>query len=610
MKKLTKFQKQIVVLCCLALVAAVCITVYLVRSRSGEDAPAEPPYTFTEGEIAAIKAFDGSASFAFGAEKGAGDDFTAPLMRLAEGYAFYSSRVSVDYGSGGDGVSVTVNGSALDFDADAHFKTLKDGTPYATDARAFFNKALFGEELGASTDALPGFDLDGDRVNSAGFAYLYGPIEREDIKGIKVKNEFDELTFVPVDGVFYLADTDLDLAAATTSTLVAAVRAPVASGKVASPEQLSAYGLDSDENAKATIVLMDNDDNAYFIRIGKMLTDGSGFYALCPGKDIVYILPSSISNYLLIPKEQFLVANFGTPLEQLTDVFTKIDDVTLNIGGDLLKAELMSDEEKKNHPINYSWKITSPERFVSDVFGYGLPNYGNIGDLYNTLCALASDNVVEADMTDENLKKYGLDDPLVSYSWLYDGTTRCTVYFSRPNSDGDYYVYSEKSGKNGGDKKKIGIGLIKGADFIYGGYTVADYVDAYLYTQYFDKIDSLEFTHGGETHKMTVSVGEDGIASGARLDGKEADLKNCQGFYRGLLVCTSLGEYEGEKPKEIFSLSVTSGGKTTHFSFGRISSMKAYCSVDDRVEYVMDYEDLETLMSLADKLAAGETIQW
>lgn len=612
MKNLTKFKKQLIAIGCLALVAVACLAVYAVRSGKDSDEEIKPTYAFNEAELEAIKAFKGKASFTFKGEKGKADDFVAAYMRIAEGYASVNKKIKVEYGKGSDDCALTVNGTKSVPDKKALFKLLEDGTPYATDARAFFNTALFGKDLGAVTDALSGYNLDGDRVNNAGYPYLYGPLDRKDLKYVYVENEFDKLTFVPVDGSFYLADTSMDMATATVSTLVAAARAPVASGKVENPTKLSDYGLDSVENATATLIVQDKNDKAYNIRIGKMLADGSGFYALCHGKDDVYILPGNIANYMLVPKEKFLVANYGIALSQPTEVYQKVNELAVNLGEDLVKAEFMSESEKANHPINYTWKITAPGRLVSEAYGYSLPNYGNIGDVFNALCALSSEDIVEADVTEEALKKYGLDTPYRSYSWLHEGKTRCTVYFSKPGEDGSYYVYGVKETVKSGEKKTIGISTVKAEAFPYIGYETLDYLDTQLYTQYFDKLDWIKFTRDGKEYSIDIKKKSDGTVESATLNGKAADLTSCRNFFRGVLHCKILEEYNSteEQIPEIFNVKLCSGGKVTEISFGRISSMKAYCLVDGKAQYVMDYNLFETLVGGADKLIAGEKVEW
>ena len=612
MKNLTNFKKQIIAIACLALVAAVCITVYLVRGNGDGEEELKPSYSFTEAELEAIKGFDGKATFTFKAVKGKADDFVAAYMRLADGYASVNKKIQVEYGKGDVDCVLTVNGTESKPDKTTLFKLLEDGTPYATDARAFFNKALFGNELGATTDALSGYDLDGDKVNSAGYPYLYGPIDRDDIKYVYVKNTFDELTFVPIDGSFYLADTSMDMSTSTVATLVAAARAPVAMSKVENPTDLADYGLDSMENATANLIIQDTDGNAYNIRVGRLLTDGSGYYALCHGKKHVYILPSSIANYMLVPKEKYLIANYGTPLSQLTDVYQKVNEITVNMGDDIVKAEFMSDSEKQNHPINYTWKITAPNRLVSEAYGYSLPNHGTFGDVFNALCSLASEEVLEADVNEETLKEYGLDTPYRSYSWLYNGETRCTVHFSKPNEDGNYYVYGVKETVKDGDKRTIGIGLIEASAFPYLELKTLNYLDTALYTQYFDRLDWIKFTTGGQDYTISIIKKEDGTVESAKLNGKEADLVSCRNVFRGLLNCKILEEYDaaGESIPETFNMKVSCNGKVTEISFGRVSSMKAFCLVDGKAQYVMDYSLYETLVSGAEKLVAGEKVEW
>ncbi len=620
MKNLTKFKKRIIAIVCLAVVAAICATVYFVGG--GKDDGEKDTQGFTEQEIAAIEGFKGKAVFTFKADKGQADAFVAVYMGLADRYSKVNGKIKVQRGTGDKDCVLTVNGKEYMPDPKELFKTLEDGTPYASSARMFFNKALFGSELGATADALDGYDLDGDRVNHAGFAYLYGPIDRKDIKGIYITNEYDTLAVIPYGNSFYIEGSAMDIATATVSTLVAAARQPVAEGKVEKPESLAVYGLDSDENATATVFLLDNDGNSYYMRIGKRLTDGSGYYACSfekgkdeeeiKGKNRVYILPSSISNYILVPKEKFLVANYGTKLEELTQVFGVINDITINMGEDIIKAEFMSDEEKKNHPINYTWKVSSPDRFVQEAYGYALPDYGTMGDVFNMLCSLSTEEVVEADVTEEALKKYGLATPHRSYSWVYSGETRCTVYFSEETEDGNYYVYSVKEDIKSGEKDTIGIGLVSKTNAPFVGYEVIDYMDTLLYTQYFDKLDGIEFTRNGSDYKITLAKNDEGTVQSARLNGKEIDLDSCKNFFRGLLHCKVLGEYvtEDELPEETFRIKVTSNGKPTEISFGRISNMKVYCYVDGSALYEMDYSLYEILVGGADKLVAGETVEW
>lgn len=619
MKKLSKFQKQIIGIVSVLVVAALCFGAYFIFFDKDEETKASFP--FTEEELTAIKGIGSKATFSFSAEKGKANDAEAYMMRLAEGYASVNGKVKVSYGVGSAPCVLSAGGKEHTVDVKAMFKYREDGTPYASSVRAFFNEALFGKAIVAETEALDGYNLYGDKVNSAGLAYIYDPVERKDLKYVYIKNQHDELTFIPLDGSFYLTDSIMDLDTSTTATMVAAVRAPVATSIIdlkyendkEFDELLKSYGLDTEENATAIILIEDNKGNASYIRVGKALTDGTGFYAYCNGKkDRIYVMQQSISNYILIPRESFLIANFGTPLKELTDVFSNITDIEIGVGdGEPIKAVLMSEEEKKNHPINYSWKITAPDRFISGDYDYALPNYGNIGDLLNALCALSSDEVMAAEATEEALKEYGLETPYRTYSWLFKEETRCTIHFSKPTEDGYIYVYSVKENVKENQKDTIGIARIKKTAFTYLDYTALDYVDTKLFTQYFDHLDGMAFTRNGVDYTMTFVKDKEGAVTSAKINGKEADLLSCRNFYKNFIHCYVLDEYvpEGETPKELLKISATIKGKKTEISFGRISNMKAYCLVNGKSEYVMEYGLLETLIDNVDALIAGEVIK-
>lgn len=619
MKKLNKFQKQIIGIVAVLVVAALCFGAYFIFFDKEEEATASFP--FTEEELTAIKALDSKATFSFHAEKGGATAEEAYMMRLAEGYASVNDRIKVRYDACDEPCVLTFGGNDYAVETEGMFKAREDGTVYASSVRAFFNKTLFGDELGASMEALDGFNLYGDMVNSAGYAYIYDPIDRDDIKYVHVKNQYDKLTFIPLDGTFYLQDSIMDLDTATTATLVAAARAPVSTSIIdleydteeQYAEIMKGYGLDSEENATAIILIEDNDGNASYIRVGKTLADGTGFYAYCNGKkDRVYVMQNSIANYILIPKESFLIANFGTTLTELTDVFSTITDIVIDFGdGETIKAVLMTDEDKKNHPINYSWKITGPDKYISGDYDYALPNYGNMGDLLNALCALSSDEVVAAEATEEALEKYGLDTPYRSYSWLHKGETRCTVHMSKADENGTIYVYSVKETVKDGTKNVLGIAKISSTDFTFLEYTPLDFIDTKLFTQYFDKMDSMAFRRNGVDYHMTFTKNEEGTVTAAKINGKEADLLSCRNFYKNFIHCFFIEEYEaeGDKPTELLMISATVGGKKTEISFGRISGMKAYCLINGKLEYVMEYSLLETLIANVESLIKGEVIK-
>lgn len=615
MKKLTKFHKQLIAIVAVVLVAAVCFGVYAFQSNKGKQQNPTTTLSFTKEEQSAIRGIKGKASVTFAAEKGGANAKEAFLMTMAEDFAAINPKIKVTYGKGGDACVITAKGKTHTADMDGLFTQREDGTPYASTARAFFYTSLTGSDQGAANEALKGFNLDGDMVTQAGYAYLFDPIDKANLEYVYIQNRHDKLTFIEVDGSFYLTESEMDLDTATTATMIAAARAPVAIDTVKDPENLEKYGLADNAKATAIVIAKVKDGESFSVIIGNELPDGSGYYAKTPGKDRVYVMQSNIANYLLVPKESFLVANFGTTMSNVMEPFDTVTDIRIEFeDGDVLKAQLMSDAEKAEHSDssqNYAWKITAPDRFISGDSGYALPDPDNIAVCIYSLSHLVSDEVVEADINEETLAEYGLDKPYRVFSWLYKGQTRITTSFSKPDENGNCHVYSVKENVSDGKKVKIGIALIKDTDFEYLHHKAFNYTSNILFSVYFDRLDSLAFSRNGKDYIITLTKGENSKVTAAKINGIEADLTSCRVFYQSFIACKVLDEYtsQEEPPKELLKVSVTKNGKTTTMSFGRISNMKAYGLVNDKTALYISYNDLEKLISDADALIAGETIK-
>jgi len=182
---------------------------------------------------------------------------------------------------------------------------------------------------------------------------------------------------------------------------------------------------------------------------------------------------------------------------------------------------------------------------------------------------------------------------------------------SKADEKGYIYVYSIKETVKDGKKNVLGIAKVKNTAFTFLEYTPLDFLDTKLFTQYFDRMDSMSFRRNGVDYHMTFTKDKEGTVTSAKINGKEADLLSCRNFYKNFIHCYFIEEYEeeGDAPKELLMVSATVGGKKTEISFGRISSMKAYCLINGKLEYVMEYSLLETLINNVESLIKGEVIK-
>lgn len=611
MKKLSSFQKQAVGLLAMLLVAAVLYGVYLFWPDNTDNTESVSKAYLTEQEQAAMASFNGKAVFTFKEKVNTKDVDTLTLMALALVYDEASDKISVVYGEGDKQISLFVNGKEAALGE--LFLYLEDGTPYATSARAAFNKALFGSALDAQNMALSGYDLDGDKVNAAGNAYLYGPVEREDIESIYVQNETSKIILINDGTSFVVSGLEAMTAkTANVATLVANCRAPVAVKKISDIKDLSVYGLATAEEALANVVVTDKKGNDYIMRIGKELPNEGGFYALVDGKDKIYVLMDSVKNTVLRPVEEFVTADYSLKLNSEEEIFKYVSNIDITFDdGEVLELDTMTEEEKKNHSLSYTWKIVGPDRLIHSERGYALPDYMSLSDILNDLCALSSDNIVAAEITDEALEEYGLKTPFRTYAYDHSGSgtkVRITIYASKPDVNGNFYVYSTKS--DGEVTLTCGIGLIKESDVPFVNYEIVEYIDSYLYLEFIDYVDEMVFERDGETYRFVLAKNDKLEVTSATMNAESRDVQSVKKLYQSIIRCHVRGEQQVDKlPDPNLTLTILkSDGEKTVFCFRRISAVKVHVTVNGSGYYYVNYADFEELLTTMETVVAGKTV--
>ena len=635
MKKLSKFQKQVIAVCAVAFLATVLFAAYLIFKP--EEAPkAEKPkeiklnYSFTSEEETALKAFKDTAKFSFKAEKGMADEKTAPLMALAEDYAAVNNKITVSYNSGDSDMTLSVGKKTESFDleTDIEYYTNEDGALYAFNARALINTVLFGSDLGVEKQHFKGFDKDGDMLNMGGNILMFSMGSKyTELEFVQITNEHGEVTFYsePKTGTPCIIGAEAMMVDSSAAiTLMSFAQNPIATGKLENPEEdLAVYGLDSDENATATI-LVATDENTYrTVRIGKALPDGSGYYALCDDvnnkfKPRIY-KTSSYASFATARMEDYLSAEYGVPLAELTDVFTAIDDMTVTIGDEEVKISKLSEAEKKELAVNYSWKVTAPDRYIHSERGYALSNFYNVGDLFNALSALKSSNIEVALPKEADLEKYGLDKPYRSYRWTVYDLVTCHVHMTKPDDNGQIYLYGTidyyDKDSDTSFSETLGIGVIDAASFsnqdkvCYVDFTPLNFIDNKLFTDYIKAVDKISVTKDGETHVFRLAKDEKGDIVSASLDDRNADLQSVRRFYVDIIHPVIIGEYSGNVPEATdVTITLTRGKEDTTLAFTRLNSVEVYVTVNGQGSYLVNFKDLDPILQSYEILLDGGVV--
>lgn len=333
-------KKQYIIAAAILLVAIALIVVYFAFLR--EEAPVEETedfYILSDISAEKLNSLDDNVRIVLLREESYfnSDTYRKTVLDFLRLYAADGGRVTLEFASADDwpdaadentvvfaGKSATVYVDYNDI-----FKKLEDGTFYAFDGERLFTDALLvadGKQATAEGEialkALDGYDTDGDTVGTSGRAFLYPNISRSDVQSIKIKNEYGNYEAYRKDNNFYFRDAELcEFDAEKFASFIVNCTYMLSVDKIRDPMDLSVYGLDSEENAKAVIEVLTVDGDYHKILVGNKTAAGTGYYAKYIGKDFVYVIDTAIENDVLQPLANMLKANLVYGITQQGDLY-------------------------------------------------------------------------------------------------------------------------------------------------------------------------------------------------------------------------------------------------------------------------------------------------
>lgn len=333
-------KKQITILICVFVAAAVLLGVYLIFFRTG-DQTTEDYYRISENALAIgnLEYDKVTITFADSREKLDGDTYDTYICGFAEAFEHKVKNIYVEFGKGGDFCTVSSEGKSEKLAHDAFFNTLENGTRYSFNGEIMFAMAILrvtGNADGRSDSdfsvyALPGYDIDGDTVGTGNRPFVYPNISRSDVQRFTVTNKYGTYSAYRLNNTFYFENAELcSYDQEKFASFVVNCTYMLSVGKLSNvPEaDLAKYGLADESTANAVIDVETLKGVHHRVIIGNKLASGGAYYARYVGKPHVYILDSSLENEILQPATVMLTANLGYSISSTNDTYD-ISDVIL-----------------------------------------------------------------------------------------------------------------------------------------------------------------------------------------------------------------------------------------------------------------------------------------
>ncbi|MGN1457712.1 MAG: DUF4340 domain-containing protein [Acutalibacteraceae bacterium] len=270
------------------------------------------------------------------------------------------------------------------------------------------------------------------------------------------------------------------------------------------------YGLDK---PRSTVSVIFSDDSEVTMYVGNNAPDNKGVYFRIDGNANVYLVQQNMINMFLVDKFQM----FSKTMSYSFDTDYKIQ--TVKISGTNFDSNI--EIEPINNNANFcNFVITKPYREICN--NDFLETFGE------SLYGLNGTTVVAVDITEDDMKKYGLDKPYIDVEVTASDDTSVHIIASKADSDKNCYIM-----KSGGTI----IYKMSTDELSWYGVTYRDFLDDSIIRPNMNNILSADIYYGDKNYHYDVThttskndLYEDIVTTTATYNGKEIKYLNLSIF--------------------------------------------------------------------------------
>ncbi len=469
---------------------------------------------------------------------------------------------------------------------------------------------------------------------------IFEHVERTNIQSIEVHNKHGVYTayYNPqADSFYFLGAETLSYDEELFSYLVVSAGYTVFADRLPKGQRsddLSEYGLAPEDNP-AYYILTTRQGKTHKLYIGDPTLDEGRYYVMYEGRDIVYVLESSIETTLLGDVRDILtpVITFPVPSGS-SDYYTRIPEIYITLN--------------KNEPYVYI-EYTKDDTSTQDTFGVTIPymlrypdnvpaSTEQVTSLFQYIINLQADELLEYGIcyekeefdpdtgeiyTEEEVKpeillKYGITDAEKALIYTYEGYPSI-VYFSAKQTDEDgqgfYYAWSPV----------VGI-LVKLSDdkVPFLDWSKADFMEKALFNAHIDKVGKLELTDKtqssqhfvfeltgkGDDLQIHESVSGKYLKSTGKTEGGKSDVYNFRQFYKSALYMEAGDIIEEPETKTLIAevKMTTKNEYEMTYEFFAYSDQRCYYTINGEGRFYVKRAAVQKLFADAQRLLDGKDV--
>ena len=328
-------------------------------------------------------------------------------------------------------------------------------------------------------------------------------------------------------------------------------------------------------------------DKQHVVEIGDLAPSGN-YYMRVDGGSTVYTLAADAAKLFFSPRMDFYPPD-------VYDFEEKSDAPYINYMSikpkdkDLIEFKL---QDLADESIDSAYIITNPVQHNMSVEKSSL--------FTSMLGNLSSLTVYDDDLSKENLKQYGLDNPRLTFTFV-NVAEKHVLHIGNSTESGYSYLYAE-------DKPFVYI--VDDSTINLLTYDVEDYCEAMSYLRSYSTVDSLTISGGGKTYEIDITGSSEKDDLKAYINNKYVPYDSFADLYGHIIGIQIKDTIENKKLDDlIVTITVKClDGSTDVLKYYRQNETDTYFDVNGKGMFVLPTAACEQIIEFSQKLYDGEQI--
>lgn len=446
--------------------------------------------------------------------------------------------------------------------------------------------------------------IDGEAEGSNTKPRIIEQLNEKDVAQITVHNSTGTFTFINdlKNSMTYLKDYEnYPVSSEMTSSLYSRISSFLVTRIDTDPTDLSAYGLDIASDP-AYLEITKFDKTVYKLYFGLRSADGSFYYMMVDGRNVVYAVNNSnIEDLILLPIESFISPLAAPILEDVS--YVNIENISIKHGGnEFVSFEKVPEGYKQETGYTLTHRMTYPTNYLVSLTNFEklLSCFAN---LYGTE-VVGFGYYLRNDFSD--LEKYGFDKDITEISYTFDELPTYLYVGGKTEDGSGYYVYTLHYDT---------LLIIPTESLPFVDWELGDYIGEYLFQMSIDFVKSIEV----ETSEKKVNFELEGTGSDLKVtaNGKElgvddeGDPMNFRQFYKNILRINWDGYSDAPEKlgKPMLNLKITTRfGEVFDYSFYQISTLRCYFVYNGSGEFYTEKATLDKFIDNFNRVVNNEPV--